>query len=172
MRTGMASDTIVLIGMAGAGKSTVGVLLAKALSWEFIDTDLIIQRAEGMRLQALIETKGVDAFRELEERHILSIACDRAVVATGGSAVYSEAGMAHLQSLGAIVYLEVSLASLRERIADIESRGLVKAEEQTFDEVYVEREPLYRRYADLRVNCEGLNHEAVVDAILEVTKAV
>ena len=166
------TDTIILIGMAGVGKSTVGVLLAKALSREFIDTDLTIQRAEGMRLQALIDIKGVEAFTAIEERHILSIACEHAVVATGGSAVYSEAGMAHLQSLGTIVYLELPLASLRERIVDIETRGLVKAEGQTFDALYAEREPLYRRYADLRVNCEGLNHESVVDAILRVTKAV
>ena len=166
------TDTIILIGMAGAGKSTVGVLLAKALSREFIDTDLTIQRAENMRLQSLINTKGVEAFTAIEERHILSIACEHAVVATGGSAVYSDAGMAHLQSLGVLVYLELSLVSLRERIPDIETRGLVKAEGQTFDELYAEREPLYRRYADLRVNCEGLHHEAVVDAILQATKAV
>ena len=166
------TDTIILIGMAGSGKSTVGVLLAKALSREFIDTDLIIQRAEGMRLQALINTKGVEAFKAIEERHILSIACEYAVVATGGSAVYSEAGMAHLQALGTIVYLELSLASLRERIADIETRGLVKAEGQTFDALYAEREPLYQQYADLRVNCEGLNREAVADAIRQATKAV
>lgn len=166
------TDTIILIGMAGAGKSTVGVLLAKALSRKFIDTDLMIQRTEKMRLQMLIDTKGVEAFKAIEERNILSITCEHAVVATGGSAVYSEAGMAHLQALGVLVYLEVPLSTLLERIVDIETRGLVKAEGQTFEEVYAEREPLYQQYAELRVDCEGLDHGEAVAAILRATKAV
>lgn len=162
-------DNIILIGMAGAGKSTIGVLLAKALSREFVDIDLAIQRAEGMRLQQIIDAKGLDAFNEIEERHVLELDCSHAVVATGGSVVYSEPAMAHLKSLGILVYLELPLPVLQTRITNLDSRGLVIGKGQTFEELYAERRPLYERYADARVPCENLSHEQVVAAVIRAS---
>lgn len=153
---------IVLIGMPGVGKSTVGVLLAKAISRDFIDTDVHIQSREGRRLQDIINTDGLDAFRTLEEKHLLSLDCSGHVIATGGSVVYSDAAMRHLKATGVAVYLGLPLATIEERITNLDSRGVVMAPGQTFATLYEERRPLYERYADVTVDCEGLNHEEVV----------
>lgn len=164
-------DNIILIGMAGAGKSTVGVLLAKALSREFVDVDLTIQRAEGMPLQRIIDAKGLDAFNEIEAHHVLALNCRHAVIATGGSVVYSAAAMAHLKALGTLVYLALPLDVLQARITNMESRGLVIGPGQTFEELFAEREPLYEQYADLRVSCENLDHEQVVTAVIRAIES-
>ncbi len=159
------SRNIVLIGMAGAGKSTVGVLLAKALSRTFIDTDLLIQAAEGRRLQEILDAQGLEAFRAIEARHALAVDARDAVIATGGSVVYSEAAMAHLKRGGVAVYLKLNPGVLEARVKEADPRGLAIAPGQTFRELYDERRPLYERYADITIDCTGLSHEEVVRRI-------
>jgi shikimate kinase len=160
------SDNIILIGMPGAGKSTVGVLLAKALSRQFVDTDLIIQASEGRRLQEIIDRDGLAAFRAVEERHVLAMKHSGAVLATGGSVVYSPSAMAHLKASGTAVYLELPLKDLAQRITNMDTRGVARAPEQSFAALYAEREPLYREYADITVPCAKLGHDDTVQAIL------
>jgi len=160
-------DNLVLIGMPGVGKSTVGVLLAKALSRGFVDTDVLIQAREGRRLQHIIDTEGLDAFRAIEERHVLALACRAHVVATGGSVVYSDAAMGHLKAGGVAVYLELPLPLLEARVSDWVRRGVVMASTQTLAGLFEERKPLYERYADATVHCTGLNHEETVARIME-----
>jgi shikimate kinase len=163
------ADNIVLIGMPGVGKSTLGVLLAKATSRGFIDTDVSIQSREGRPLQDIIDADGPAGFRRVEERSVLALHCRHTVIATGGSVVYSAPAMAHLRALGVIVHLHLPLARLRERLPDFRSRGVVKVPGQSLRSLFAERDPLYRRYADVTVACAGKRHEAVVD---EIVKAV
>ena len=151
--------------MAGAGKSTVGVLLAKALFRNFIDTDLVVQSAEGRRLQDIVDEVGKAAFQAIEEKHVLSIHVPGAVIATGGSVVYSEKAMNHLKSSGTVIYLELPLAQLEARVSNLDSRGLAMDSDQTFADIFNERLPLYEKYADHTIHCDGLNHEEVVAAI-------
>lgn len=160
-------ENIVLIGMPGAGKSTVGVLLAKTTSRAFVDTDLVIQAAEGRRLQEILDRRGIDAFRKLEARHVLALAPQHAVVATGGSVVYAAEAMHHLAVDGVVVFLNVSLPVLRERLTDAETRGIVAERGKTLEALYEERLPLYSRFADIEVDCDGLGHAAVVERIQE-----
>jgi shikimate kinase len=157
---------IVLIGMPGAGKSTVGVLLAKMLSREFIDTDVTIQAREHRRLQTIIDTDGLEAFLRIETYHVLALSCRRHVIATGGSVVYSEAAMQHLARSGIIVHLDLPLDQLRTRLTDLRARGVAMAPGQSMESLYSERQPLYRRYAAVTVACAGLKHDEVVDRIV------
>jgi shikimate kinase len=158
---------VILIGPPGVGKSTVGVLLAKALSMPFADTDILIQAAEGRRLQEILDAEGTDAFRRIEERHILALDLGRHVIATGGSVVYSPAAMAHLRSIGRVVFLKLPCEELLRRIEDLDTRGVVLPSPQTFRDMYAERLPLYERYADVILDCAGLSHQQVVDRIAE-----
>lgn len=162
---------IVLIGMPGVGKSTIGVLLAKALSRSFVDTDVYLQAREKRRLQDIIDTDGLARFREIEESYLLSLTCRGHVVATGGSVVYSERAMAHLRQAGCIVYLSLPLESLLARVTNLDSRGVVMAPGQSFAQLFDERRPLYERYADLTVDCSGLNHDEAVVAIIRAINA-
>jgi shikimate kinase len=159
-------DNIVLVGMPGAGKSTVGVLLAKAASMDFLDTDVVIQSAEGRRLQAILDEVGVLAFRRMEERHCLGISPGRTVVATGGSVVYGRAAMEHFRRLGRIVWLDLPLDSLRARLTNLDSRGVVMWPGQTIETIHVERTPLYRRWADVTIGCARKSQERIVEEIL------
>jgi shikimate kinase len=159
-------SNIVLVGMPGAGKSTVGVLLAKRLSLEFLDTDVAIQRQEGRTLQEIIDERGVDAFRALEERYITRLECTRTVVATGGSVIYSDASMRRLAAAGVVVYLDVPIAELEKRVTNFATRGLVRRREQSLQDLYRERLPLYRAWAEVTVECAALPHDAVVDRAL------
>ncbi len=144
---------IILIGMPGCGKSTVGVLLAKALGYDFLDTDLLIQRNAGKRLQEILDDEGLDAFFAAEEKALCSVRCTHTVVATGGSAVYSAKGMESLAEEGLIVWLRVELPVLKERLGDFAARGIAGAGDRTLDEIFAEREALYARYAQIIVNC-------------------
>lgn len=164
------NPNIVLIGMPGAGKSTVGVLLAKALSLAFMDTDVVIQSLEGRRLQEILDAEGVDSFRRIEERHVLALRCEGHVIATGGSVVYSDAAMAHLRRGGLVVYLDVPLALLAVRLGNLPTRGVARAAGQSIESLQAEREPLYRRYADVTIACAGMSHEGVVTAVIEATR--
>ena len=141
--------------MPGSGKSTVGVLLAKALGFGFLDVDLIIQQREGALLQDIIDTHGVDYFLDREEEAVCSVSCDHHVIAPGGSAVLREKGGAHLKSLGPVVYLNVPLEELSKRIRNLDSRGIAMKPGQTLADVLAFRAPLYEQYADLVIDCSG-----------------
>ncbi|MCF6177810.1 MAG: shikimate kinase [Geopsychrobacter sp.] len=158
-------NNLILIGMPGAGKSTVGVLLAKQLGLDFIDTDLVLQRQVGLRLQQLINLRGLHNFRAAEEQMLLSLDCDHAVIATGGSVIYSEPGMQRLKTLGRVVYLKIDLPQLTQRIANMGQRGLMKQAGQSFADLYAERTPRYRRFADIEVDINGLGTEAVLQKV-------
>jgi len=162
--------SIVLIGMPGAGKSTVGVLLAKLTCRSFVDTDVLIQTLQGRPLQDIVDREGHLALRAIEEQVILQFDCRTCVIATGGSAVYSPAAMAHLKQHGTVVFLDAGLPTLEARVRDIATRGLAKRPDQSFRDLFEERTPLYRQYADIIINCDGLNHEAVCARITEALK--
>ena len=155
-------NNIVLIGMPGCGKSTVGVVLAKNLALDFIDSDLLIQREEGMRLSAIIERFGDDGFREIENRVNSSIRAEHSVIATGGSVVYGEEAMAHLKSIGTVIYLKLSYEQIEERLGNLHARGVSIKEGQTLRDLYNERCPLYERWADMVVACDGKRLREVV----------
>lgn len=145
-------DNITLIGMPGSGKSTVGVLLAKAMGLSFLDVDLLIQQREGQLLQEILDNHGVDYFLEVEEAAVKSIHCSRTVIAPGGSAVCREGAINHLKSLGPVVYLRVPMEELNKRIKNLSSRGIAMQPGQTLADVMAYRAPLYERYADLTVD--------------------
>lgn len=156
---------IILIGMPGAGKSTVGVLLAKRLGYQFVDTDLLLQTRHECRLQQIIARAGLDGFKKIEEDVLCSLALTHSVVATGGSAVYSERAMAHLMGLGQLVFIDIPLAELLTRVNDMDSRGLVIGPDETYEHLYNERQPLYRQYAEVTIAGAGMTVEAVAAAI-------
>ena len=157
---------VVLIGMPGAGKSTVGVLVAKHLGLGFVDTDILIQERAGRRLQQILDEAGYRELRRLEEEAILALDAGGAVIATGGSAVYSERAMRRLGELGSIVYLKAGCDLLAARIDDYERRGIANPGGQSFEEIYRERTPLYERCADAVVAVDGLTHEEVARAVM------
>jgi len=159
------TSSLILIGMPGSGKSTVGVILAKLLAKNFVDTDVLIQTQEGRSLQDIVDHDGYLALRAIEERILLGLACRNCVVATGGSAVYSDSAMHHLKKSGTAVFLDVDMATLKARVHDYETRGLAKRPDQTVDDLFAERFALYRKYGDITVNCVGLNHEEVCEKI-------
>lgn len=151
--------------MPGSGKSTVGVLLARATSHDFVDTDLLIQSAHGRALQDIVNAQGYLALRALEERVLLELDVRNHVIATGGSAVYSERAMGHLKRDGVVVFLDVPLAELERRLGDFSRRGIAMRPDQSFAELYEERRALYLRHADLVVTSEGLDHEQTCTAV-------
>lgn len=159
-------DNIVLIGMPGVGKSTIGVLLAKALSRDFVDTDVLIQAAEGRRLQELIDAKGLDAFLALEERHVAALDVHQSVIATGGSVVYSDSAMAHLKQNALVIYLRLPLEDLEARLTNMDARGVVIAPWQSLADLYHERLPLYEHFADITIDSAGLTHDQTVQAVV------
>ncbi len=160
-------SSIILIGMPGAGKSTVGIILAKRLSKDFIDTDVLIQVTEGRNLQDIVDNEGYMALRAIEEKMLLGLTCFNCVVSTGGSAVYSERAIRHLKEQGIAVFLDADIATLNSRVCDYEVRGLAKRPDQTFAELFEERLVLYRKYADLTVNCVDLAQEEVCAQIIQ-----
>ncbi len=159
---------IVLIGMPGVGKSTIGVILAKMLGYQFLDADLLIQEQEGKLLREIIEEKGTEGFIQVENRVNASIEAKRAIIATGGSVVYGKEAMEHLKEIGTVVYLKVSYAVLEKRLADIKGRGVVLKEGQTLKTLFEERSKLYEQYADMEVSEEGLNVEQTVEKLVEL----
>jgi shikimate kinase len=165
-----SNRNIILIGMPGAGKSTVGVLLAKRLGYAFLDTDILIQVREGRSLQELIREHGPEEFCRIEERHILSLTLRAYVVAPGGSVVYRSRAMAHLKARGTAVHLDLSLDRLKQRLDDVDARGVVIAPGQTVESLYAERRPLYRRYADVTVSTDGLTPDQVVGHVLSLIR--
>lgn len=166
----MKKENIVLIGMPGVGKSTIGVVLAKVLGYEFIDADLLIQKAEGKLLREIIEEKGTDGFIEVENRVNSQIQTTHSVIATGGSVVYGKEAMEHLGSIGTIVYLKQNLKPLERRLRNIKGRGVVLKPGQTLAGLYKERVVLYEKYADIIVDEYKLNVEQTLDAVLQALK--
>jgi shikimate kinase len=166
----MASDlpfrNIALIGMPGAGKSTVGVLLAKLCALAFTDTDLLIQTGEGQRLEQIIQRLGIEGFCELEARYLAGLPEGAGVIATGGSVVYRPAGMARLKDLGPVIYLNVPPAVLARRLGDLDQRGVIHAPGQSLADLDRERDPLYRRHADHVIDCNDLSPEPVALRIM------
>lgn len=158
--------SIVLIGMPGAGKSTVGVMLAKLTCRSFVDTDVLIQSSQGRPLQDIVDREGHLALRAVEEQVILKIDCSNCVIATGGSAVYSPAAMAHLKQHGILVFLHADLPVLEARVRDLDTRGLAKRPDQSFRQLFEERAPLYAKYADVTITCGHLTHEDVCARII------
>ena len=163
-------NNIVLIGMPGAGKSTVGVLLAKTLGDAFLDTDLVIQEREGRLLQDLVDELGVEAFLDREADAICSVDCDRTVIATGGSVVCRDGAMEHLKDLGRIVYLQLPLEELERRLHNISTRGIAMAPGETLAHIYDYRSPLYQKYADLTVAVDRQTLEETVEQVLNALR--
>jgi shikimate kinase len=160
-------SNVALIGMPGSGKSTIGVLLAKQSGRNFIDTDVIIQASQGRSLQDIVDQDGYMALRRIEEETLLRISVYDHVIATGGSCVYSEAAMTHLKANGVVLFLDADPAILKARIRDFATRGLAKAPDQSLDDLYKERMPLYRKYGEVVIHCGILTHEEVCGRIME-----
>lgn len=158
---------ITLIGMPGAGKSTVGIVLAKVLGYDFIDSDLLIQKEEGKLLWEIMRDEGNERFNEIEERVNSKIQTDRSVIATGGSVVYGPKAMEHLRSISTVVYLKLGCACLEHRLGDLHKRGVVLKDGQTLQELYAERAPLYEKYAHVTVNCNNKTVRRIVEMIIE-----
>jgi shikimate kinase len=156
---------IVLIGMPGAGKSTVGVVLAKVLGYHFIDTDLLIQEQEQCLLKDIIERDGLEGLIAIEERVNSSIKTDKTVIATGGSVIYGAKAMEHLREIGIVVYIRLDFCTIRKRLGDIKQRGVVLREGQDLEALYQERCPLYEKYAHIIIDAESLKLEELMEEI-------
>jgi shikimate kinase len=159
-------SNIVLIGMPGVGKSTVGVLLAKVLGFQFVDSDLLIQRHTGKLLREIIAECGTEGFLKIEEDVNRGIFEHRSVIATGGSVVYGEAAMKHLAEDGVMVYLKLPYEELEKRLGDVKGRGVVLRDGQTLRDLYDERVPLYEKYADVVADETGCSVEQTIDRII------
>ncbi len=166
----MDKTNLVLIGMPGSGKSTCGVLAAKALLKNFFDTDLLIQSIEEKRLQNIIDEKGIDYFLDAEEQAVLSLNIEATVIATGGSVVYSEKAMQHLKNMGKIIYLHLGYDTMCRRIKNITTRGVVLKSGSTLEDMYEERLPLYEKYADEIIFCDSNTVEQTVEKIVRITE--
>ena len=163
---------VVLIGMPGCGKSTVGVLLAKSLGMAFMDTDVVFQAREGRKLQPMIDEIGIEAFLKKEEEAILAIDCDRTVIATGGSVVYGSLGMKHLHAHGIVVYIRLPYTEIERRLSNLATRGVALKDNQTLYDLYQERIPLYEAEADIVFDADGLEIEQTVSAITRRIEAL
>ncbi len=159
-------QSLILIGMPGAGKSTLGLLLAKNLAKDFVDTDLLIQLEHRKTLQEILHQQGYQALRDIEEQVLLNAHYPNHIIATGGSAVYSEAGMRHLKQFGPIVFLDADIDVLEGRINNMDSRGIARPAGQSFADVYAERRPLYQRYADIVIDCNNKTQEQLIDEVI------
>lgn len=162
----MNKRNIILIGMPGVGKSTIGVILAKILGYRFIDTDLIIQEKEGRLLKDIIAQEGIDGFLEVENRICAELESEKCVIATGGSAVYGVDAMEHFKEIGTVVYLQLDYRKLKYRLGNIRNRGVVIRKGQRLWDLYKERTELYEKYADMVIDENGCGIEKTVNKIL------
>lgn len=166
----MKQNNIILIGMPGVGKSTIGVVIAKIEGYHFIDADIVIQQQEGRLLKDIIGSEGVEGFIQIENRVNASIEGKGAVIATGGSVIYGEEAMKHYKEIGKIVYLKLSYDELKGRLGDIKNRGVVLKEGQNLKMLYEERCPLYEKYADVVIDETGLNVEETIEKVIQELK--
>lgn len=160
-------SNIILIGMPGSGKSTVGVVLAKILGFRFVDSDLLLQERTGELLHEIIKREGTEGFWRIENEINLSIEGKGQVIATGGSAVYGKEAMAHFKTMGEVVYLQLSLSAIDKRLGDLSERGVTVKEGQSLSDLYEERIPLYEKWADFIMDCEEKSISAVAKEIAE-----
>lgn len=162
-------NNIILIGMPGAGKSTVGVILAKVLGYKFVDADLLIQEKEDRLLHEIIKAEGIDGFINIENQVNSSITAHKSVIATGGSVVYGKEAMKHLQKIGTVIYLKLSFDELNKRLININNRGVIMKDGQTLYDLYLERTPLYEKYANITIETDGCSVE---DSVRKITKSL
>lgn len=167
----MKKENVILIGMPGAGKSTIGIVLAKVMGYDFIDPDLLIQKEQKKCLWQIIDEKGLEGFNAIEEDVNSRIQAVHSVIAPGGSVVYGPKAMEHLKSIGTVVYLDVELGLLEKRVGNLERRGVVKKSGQTIRHLYEERLPLYQKYADVIIHeCNDSISETVAAIVKELGK--
>lgn len=169
MNINKGQDNLILIGMPGVGKSTVGVILAKELGMQFLDSDLLIQKREQKLLKQIIKEKGTDGFIAVENEVNASIAAENTVIATGGSVVYGKGAMEHLKKIGKVIYLKIAYECLEKRLHNLKGRGVVLREGQTLRDIYEERTVLYEKYADLIID---ESHKGIEETLQEVLKSV
>lgn len=160
-------NNIILIGMPGVGKSTIGVVLAKILGYKFVDSDLVIQKKTGRLLKDIIAQDGIDEFVKIENEINAGLDVEKSIIATGGSVVYGEEAMEHLREIGTVVYLKLDLYSLSRRLGSLEKRGVVLKKNQTLKDLFYERTPLYKKYADIIVNEHGCS---ITDTVNKIVK--
>lgn len=163
-------SNIVLIGMPGCGKSTVGVILAKTLGIGFVDTDLVIQQREKRLLQNIIDSDGIETFLDYEAEAVKSLQCENCVIATGGSVIFREDAINHLKKNGKVFYLNVPLNEIKKRLDNISTRGVAASKEQTIDDIFNERSFLYNKYADYILDLDGCSAEQTVEKITKFYK--
>lgn len=163
-------SNLVLIGMPASGKSTVGVLAAKALGLDFVDTDLLLQKQEALKLHEILARDGSAGFLALEDRLLAGLTSDRTVVSTGGSAVYHRAGMENLKRLGTVVWIDVPYPEIERRLGDIATRGVVLGPGQTLKDLYDERQPLYKTWADVRLEVGREDLETTVNRLIGLVR--
>ena len=159
--------SIILIGMPAVGKSTVGVVVAKGLGYEIIDTDLLIQKQENRLLKEIIEDEGIDGFLKIENQVNCDVQAERAVISPGGSVVYCQEAMEHYKKIGVVVYLRASFETINNRIRNAQNRGVVLKEGQTLEMLYEERVKLFEKYADITLDEEGKELGETIDLVLE-----
>ncbi len=162
----MQKNNLILIGMPASGKSTVGVILAKILGYNFVDADIVIQEKENRKLSEIIETEGIDGFIEIENKINSEIETEKSVIATGGSVVYGREAMEHYKNIGTVIYLKVDMSVLTKRLRNVKQRGVVMREGQSLVSLYNERSVLYEKYADITIDEGNGTMEDVVAAIL------
>lgn len=167
----MSPRNLVLVGMPGSGKSTIGVLVAKGLGWDFVDTDLLLQRKHDATLAVLLERHGNAGFLALENQLLSELDFDRTVVATGGSACYHDAGMSHLGTIGTVAWIDVPLKELERRLGNLVARGVVLGPGQTLKDLYELRTPLYSRWSAIRVPVAKEDLETSVSRVLNSFRA-
>jgi shikimate kinase len=164
--------TITLIGMPGSGKSMMGIELAKALGYRWIDGDKAIEEKTGRALQSIINEDGLASFRKIEEEVLLSLAEENTVVSTGGSAIYYPAAMENFKANGKVVYLYVGVDEIIRRLGDYSKRGIVLAPGKTIRDLFEERSPLYEKYADITLNCDGRDYATYQKTLNEKMAAI
>lgn len=161
---------VTLIGMPAAGKSVIGILLAKKLGYDFVDSDLLIQKQEGRLLREIIQEKGLDEFKRIEEKVNAELAAEHSVIAPGGSVIYGQKAMEHLQQISLVVYLKVPFQELEIRLGDLKTRGVVFGEGMTLLDLYQERTPYYEKYAMAEVDETGKSPEEIVSEIVSLVQ--
>lgn len=166
----MSENNITLIGMPGCGKSTAGVLLAKAINYDFLDSDLLIQTRQKMKLQEIIDTYGIERFNEIENSVNQSITVSETVIATGGSVIYGREAMEHLKEISTILYLKLSCEEIGRRLSNIKTRGISIRKGETLEQLYQERIPLYEKYADITIDCNHLDIEETVERMVKAVR--